>query len=509
MEGAILAKVPVLEIQLLFCFSSVRIVFVKRKKEGSSLKIKELFSAKDMSIGSPWKRILEFSIPMLLGNIAQQLYNTADTVIVGIYVGDNALSAVGSASPILNLLLALFVGISTGAGIVISQSYGARDREGLSKNIGNCITLTFIATLIIMLFGPMITRPLLELLDTPVSIIDWCADYLNIYFWGILGFFMYNMLSGVLRGLGDSVSALGFLLLAAALNVVLDLVFVAVFGMGVPGVALATVISQGISAIFCFVKLMRMRDMFDLNRAAFRFDKAISGRIIKIGVPSGITQAIMACSMMVVQSLTNSMGEMVIAANVIIMRVDGFAMMPNFSFGQAMSVYTGQNVGANKWHRVHQGINQGSYIAQAFAVAITVVLLFLNKYLFAIFTDTAELIDLAGRMMRIMAVGYIAVSVTQVLGGVMRGAGDTVTPMWISIFTTVLLRVPVAYVLAHFTASEAYPNGHPYSLSISLLISWTMGMLISIVAYRRSKVRQTILSETCKELGVDTPPKLR
>ena len=461
-----------------------------------------------MTIGSPYKRILEFSIPMLLGNIAQQLYNTADTVIVGMYVGDNALSAVGSAAPILNLLLALFVGISTGAGIVISQKFGARDREGLSKNIGNCITLTFIASLFIMIFGPMITRPMLNLLDTPASIIDWCEDYLNIYFYGIVGFFMYNMLAGVLRGLGDSVSALGFLLVAAVLNVVLDLWFVAGLGMGVPGVALATDLAQGISAILCFIKLMRMTDVFDLNWKYLKFDKAIAGRIIRIGVPSGITQAVMACSSMVVQSLTNSMGEMVIAANVIIMRVDGFAMMPNLSFGQAMSVYTGQNVGAHKWHRVHKGINQGCYIAQAFSASITVVLLFLNKYLFAIFTDTTALIDLAGQMMRIMAVGYIAVSVTQSLGGVMRGAGDTVTPMWISLSANILLRIPVAYAMAYFTRSAEYPNGHPFSLSTSLLISWTLGMVISIVAYRRSKIRQRILSETCKELGVDTPPKL-
>ncbi len=473
------------------------------------MSLKSLFAATDMTEGTPWKKILQFSLPMLIGNIAQQLYNTADTVIVGIYVGDNALSAVGSASPILNLLLALFVGISTGAGIVISQSCGARDREGLSRNIGNCITLTFIASAFIMVVGPMITRPLLNLLDTPASIIDWCESYLNIYFYGILGFFMYNMLSGVLRGLGDSVSALIFLLVAAALNVVLDLLFVAGFQMGVPGVALATILAQGISAVCCFVKLMRMRHMFDLNRDSFRFRKHIAGRIIKIGVPSGITQAIMSCSMMVVQALTNSMGEMVIAANVIIMRVDGFAMMPNMSFGQAMSVYAGQNVGANKWHRVHQGINQGIYIAEAFSAAITLVLLFLNRYLFAIFTDTPELIDLAGRMMRIMAVGYIAISITQVMGGVMRGAGDTVTPMWISICTTVLLRLPVAYILAYFTRSAEYPNGHPYALSTSLLVAWCSGMLFSIIAYKRSKVRQTILAETCKELGVDEPPKLR
>ena len=458
------------------------------------LSLKSLFSAKDMTLGSPWKRIMEFSVPMLLGNIAQQLYNTADTVIVGIYVGDNALSAVGSASPILNLLLALFVGIATGAGIVISQCFGAKDRVGLSKNIGNCITLTFVATALIMIFGPMITRPMLDLLDTPASIIDWCAQYLNIFFWGCAGFFFYNMLSGVLRGLGDSMSALGFLLLAAALNVVLDLVFVAGFKMGVPGVALATVIAQSISAVFCFIKLMRMSDIFDLNWSTLRFDKAISGRIIQIGVPSGVTQAIMAGSMMVVQSLTNSMGEMVIAANVIIMRVDGFAMMPNFSFGQAMSVYTGQNVGAGKWNRVHDGVKQGSIIGLVFAAAITAVLLFLNKYLFAIFTSTTALIDLAGRMMRIMAVGYIAISVTQVLGGVLRGAGDTVTPMWISIISTVLLRVPVAYVLAFLTRSEQFPHGHPYALSISLLVAWVMGMVMSVIAFRFGKVRKTMLA---------------
>ena len=462
------------------------------------MRLKSLFSARDMSIGPPWQRILEFSIPMLLGNIAQQLYNTADSVIVGYYVGDNALAAVGSASPILNLLLALFVGISTGAGIVVSQSFGARDRDGLSRGIGNCISLTVIATVFIMVLGPMITRPMLELLDTPVSIIDWCTDYLNIFFWGVAGFFFYNMLSGILRGLGDSISALGFLLLAAALNVLLDLVFVAKFGMGVPGGALATVISQGVSAVFCFLKLMRMGEHFDLNKATVRLNRDMAMRIIRIGVPSGITQAIMSMSMMVVQSLTNSMGEMVIAANVIIMRVDGFAMMPNFSFGQAMSVYSGQNVGAGKWDRVKKGVAQGSIISIAFAAVIVAVILFANTYLFGIFTQTQALIDLASRMMNIMAAGYIAMSITQVLGGVMRGCGDTVTPMWISIISTVVLRIPVAYVLAHLSVSEQWPNGHPFALSASLLVSWTLGMLLSIAAYRFGKTRKRILQQMQK-----------
>ena len=456
--------------------------------------LKKLFAAKDMTQGAPWQRILEFSIPMLLGNVAQQLYNTADSVIVGMFVGDNALAAVGSAMPILNLLLALFVGIATGAGIVISQAYGARDREGLSRSIGNCITLAAVAALVIMVLGPLLTRPMLELLGTPDSILGWCTSYLVIQFVGIAGFFFYNMLSGVLRGLGDSVSALGFLLLAAALNVVLDLLFVAGFDMGVAGVSLATVIAQTISALFCFRKLMKMRAIFDLNKQTVRLDQNVAMRIIRLGVPSGITQAIFSMAGMVVQTLTNSMGEMVIAANVIIMRVDGFAMMPNFSFGQAMSVYTGQNVGAMKYDRVGLGTKQGTTIAVCCSAAITCVLLFLNKYLFGIFTETAELIDLAGRMMRLMAVGYLGVAITQSLGGVMRGAGDTVSPMWISIISTVLLRVPVAYIMAHFTASEAWPQGHPFSLSASLLISWVLGAVMSCVVFKLGKWKKTMMA---------------
>ena len=426
------------------------------------MNLKQLFAAKDMTQGSPWKRILEFSIPMLLGNLAQQLYNTADTVIVGIYVGDNALSAVGSAMPILNLLLALFVGISTGAGIVVSQAFGARDREGLTKSIGNCIALSAVATVIIMVVGPLVTMPLLNLLGTPESIITWCADYLNIYFYGIVGFFYYNMLSGILRGLGDSVSALGFLLVAAFLNVVLDLWFVAGLGMGVPGVSLATVIAQAISAVFCCMKLLSMKGLFDLSPKTIRLEPAVSGRILKIGIPSGVTQAIMATAGMVVMNLTNAMGEMVIACNVIVMRVDGFAMMPNFTFGQAMSVYTGQNVGAQKLDRVDQGVKQGSVIALSFATVITSVLLLFGPVLMGFFTDTPELIDLASSMMRIMAVGYICIAVTQVLGGVMRGAGDTVTPMWISIISTIVIRIPLAYGLAYLTRSPEFPDGEPW-----------------------------------------------
>ena len=449
------------------------------------LSLKSMFAAKDMTQGRPWKRIMEFSVPMLIGNFAQQLYNTADSIIVGKFVGDNALAAVGSAMPILNLLLALFVGIATGAGIVVSQSFGARDRRGLSEATGNCITLSFLASVLIMVVGPLVTMPLLTLLGTPASIIGWCAQYLNIYFLGIVGFFFYNMLSGVLRGLGDSVSALGFLLLAAALNVVLDLWFVR--SMGVAGVALATVISQGISAVFCYWKLARMRDIFDLGLKHMKLMPAVAGRILRIGIPSGVTQAIMATAGMVVLNLTNAMGETVIACNVVVMRVDGFAMLPNMTFGQAMSVYTGQNVGAQKFDRVHKGVKQGGLIAGSVSTAITLILLFLSPTLFGFFTETPELINLATRMIRIMAVGYICISVTQVLGGVMRGAGDTVTPMWVSIISTIIIRIPVAYLIAYLTRSEAFPHGQPIALFGSLMFSWVMGMVISIVVFSIGK----------------------
>ena len=454
--------------------------------------IKELFAAKDMTQGPPWKRIMEFSVPMLIGNIAQQLYNTADSIIVGMYVGDNALAAVGSAMPILNLLLALFVGIATGAGIVVSQSFGARDRKGLTEAIGNCIALSVIATIVIMIIGPLISMPMLRMLGTPESIIYWCDEYLKIYFWGIVGFFFYNMLSGVLRGLGDSLSALGFLLVAAVLNVVLDLWFVR--EMGVAGVALATVLSQGISAIFCYIKLAKMSDSFDLGLKTMKLIPAMAGRILKIGIPSGITQAIMATAGMVVLNLTNAMGETVIACSVIVMRVDGFAMMPNFTFGQALSVYAGQNFGAGKYDRVGLGVRHGGIMASMTSAVITLILMFCSPVLFSFFTDTPELIDLATNMIRIMAVGYICMSLTQVLGGVMRGCGETVVPMWVSIIQTIILRVPIAYLIAWLTRSPEFPHGNPIALFGSLMISWTIGMIISIVVFKKGKWRNKLPS---------------
>ena len=440
-----------------------------------------------MTQGSPAGKIVAFTVPMLIGNVAQQLYGTVDSIVVGRYVGDNALAAVGSASPVFNLLLVLFVGVATGAGIMVSQYYGAKDRENLSKTIGISLSLIFIVSVIISLSAIFVTKPMLRLLNTPESIIDWCADYLYILFYGVIGLAFYNILSGILRGLGDSFSALLYLLIACILNIGLDIFFVASLGLGVAGVALATVIAQVISAVLSMLKLMRMKDIFDTGTRYLRLEKRLSWNVIRLGLPSGVTQAIFSMAMLLVQSLTNSFGEAVIAANVIVMRVDGFAMMPNFSFGTAMTTFAGQNVGAGRLDRVKKGARDGTLISTGTTVVLTAAILIFGRYLMRIFTETEDLVTLAMKMMLILAAGYIAMSVTQCLSGIMRGAGDTMTPMWISLISTVIIRVPVAYLLAYLSKTPENPQGDPLTLFISLLASWLIGAAITIIAYRRGK----------------------
>lgn len=447
--------------------------------------IKKLFEPADMTIGKPWKSIVMFSVPMLIGNIAQQLYSTVDSIVVGHYEGDNALAAVGSAAPLLNMLLVLFVGISAGVGIMVAQYFGAKSREELSNTIGTSITLTGLVSIFLMIIAPPIVRPVLEMLNTPSSIIAECDNYLTIMMYGIAGMAYYNILSGILRGMGDSFSALIYLLIATVLNIGLDIYFVAELDMGVAGVSLATVIAQGVSSILCFWKLLHMKGVFDLGKKQFMMTKKHVKQIVRLGLPSGLTQAIFSSAMIVVQSLTNSFGEMFIAANVIVMRVDGFAMMPNFSFGTAMTTYTGQNVGARKLDRVTKGAKQGTVIAVACSAFITMTILIFGKYLMMIFTDTADLVDLSVYMMRILAVGYIAMAVTQSLSGVMRGAGDTLTPMWISLCTTVLIRVPIAYGISYLTRTPELPFGRSECIQISLLTSWIMGAVLTTIFYRR------------------------
>lgn len=449
--------------------------------------LKQLFAPTDMTVGTPWKSIAIFILPMLIGNIAQQMYNTVDTIVVGKYIGDNALSAVGSAGPIVNMLLVLFIGISAGATIMAAQYYGARNRESLSHTVGNCITITALCCVALIVVMLPLIEPLLVLLKTPQSILADCTAYLQICVVGIGGLAYYNILSGIIRGMGDSVSALIYLLVATVINIVLDIFFVAVLKMGVAGVALATVIAQVISSVCCVVKLARMRENFDLSLKHLKPIGSYMKTIVRLGLPAGLTQAIFSSAMIIVQSLTNSFGEQFIAANVVIMRVDGFAMMPNFSFGTALTTYAGQNIGAKKFDRVTQGAKQGTLMAVGCSSIITILILLFGKGLMHIFTDTQSLVELSYSLMKILAVGYIAMAVTQSLSGIMRGAGDTMTPMWISLITTVAVRVPVAYGISFLTRTEELPFGRQECIQISLLVSWVIGALLTAAFYLRGK----------------------
>ena len=452
--------------------------------------VKRFFGVQDLTIGSPLTNLLKFSVPLLLGNFAQQLYSTVDSIIVGRYVGDTALAAIGATFPVINLLLVLFMSIATGTGILVSQFYGARAWKQLDKTIGNALSLITGSSLLMMAIAVPLARPILSLLGTPAEIIDMAAAYMQITFIGLLGFGFFNIISGILRGLGDSLSPLLFLLITTSLNTALDLWFVAGLGWGVAGAAWATILAQFISAVFCMVRLLRMKDVVNVHWENLKPDFSLIGQLLRIGLPAGVTQAVFSMAMVVVQALTNSMGYQVITTMTAVMRIDGFAMMPNFTFGMAISTYVGQNMGARRLDRVDQGSRVAAVMGLAVSTFLTLLLLLFGGTLLRLFTDTPEIISLGLRQIRILAAGYIAMSVTQVFGGIMRGAGDTMPTMWISMFTTVVFRVPVAYLLAWLTRSEAWPNGSPDSQFISLLSSWVLGAVLTYSWYRRGKWRQ-------------------
>ena len=449
-------------------------------------KFSALFGAQDMTVGSPMKNLVRFSVPLLIGNLAQQLYSTVDSIVIGNYEGDAALAAIGASMPIINLLLVLFIGISVGASIMVSQYFGAKEKDKLSDTMGTTITATFVTSVMIMIIGPIITRPVMTALDTPEEIYEMACVYMIILFLGFLGSGYYNIISGVLRGLGDSVMPLVFLLVACGLNIILDIWFVAGFHWGVTGVALATIIAQAVSGTLCIVRLLRMKDVLVITPRSLIPKKNLLWRLIRLGIPSGVTQAIFSFAMIIIQSLTNSYGTTVIAANTVVMRVDGFAMMPNFTFGTAMTTFAGQNIGAGRMDRVEKGTKDGLILGVSVSAVLVGLILLFGKYLIHMFTSTPDVIELGQQMMVVLAVGYIAMAVTQVLSGVMRGAGDTMTPMWISLITTVAIRVPVAYGLEFLTRPEggAMGSGTPMPLFLSLLISWVLGAGLTVIAYR-------------------------
>jgi len=463
-------------------------------------RLKQQISSIDMTTGKPWKKLLLFTLPLLVGNVFQQLFSTVDAIMLGHFEGDHALAAVSSIMSIFFLITVLMMGISIGAGVMVAQYFGAKKREELSGTIGTSIALTAMLGFFLMAVGPLLTRPLLVLLNTPAEILDYGVTYINVILWGVLGMSYFNMLSGILRGVGDAFSPLLYLAFASLLSIALNFLFIGVLGWGMMGAALGTVIAQSTSALLCLRRLLKMRDIFELNLHRLLPKKKYVSQVMKLGLPTGLSQAVFAVAMMVVQPLANRL-ELTfagfLAANIIVMKVDGFVMMPNFSFGNAMTVFAGQNMGAGKVDRVSQGTKQCILIALGTAAVMVAVILLFGQQIAGLFTETEEVLAMSLRFLRILAFGYLAFSINMVLWGTIRGAGDAITPMWATLINTILIRVPLAYLFVHIT-------GEPVGIIYSLLVSWVTITILAVISYRIGRWRTQGLVKFAKI--ADTEP---
>ena len=382
-----------------------------------------------MTKGVIWKQILWFSLPLLLGNLFQQLYNTVDSIVVGQTIGSNALAAVGSSNPIINLLVSFFMGLSVGASVIISQSFGAQDKDRLHKAVHTSIALAIVGGLILMVVGILLTPLILTWVGTPPEVMDGSKLYLRIYFAGILGVVIYNIGSGILRAIGDSKTPLYFLIARALTNIVLDLVFVIALQMGVAGVAWATTISQALSGILILIVLSRTDEAYRLVFREIRFDSSSLKQIIKIGLPSGLQNAVISFSNVIVQSNINSFGPSAMAGCGSYTKIDGFAILPVMSYSMALTTFTGQNMGAKKYDRVKQGAKTGILMSVITIVCISALLLILGPNVLAIFSSDPTVINYGLYMMHVLAPGYIFLAISHAFNGIIRGAGITTVPM--------------------------------------------------------------------------------
>jgi len=382
-----------------------------------------------MTEGVIWKEILLFSIPLLLGNLFQQLYNAVDSVVVGNYIGAQALAAVGSSAPVINLLVSFFMGLAVGAGVIISRYFGARKKEELHIAVHTSLALTFTAGLVMTLIGVLISPYVLQWVGTPSDVMESSVLYLRIYFLGILSVMVYNMGSGILRAVGDSRNPLYFLIVSSVTNIILDMLFVIVFHMGIAGVGWATLIAQTISAVLTMLLLMRTKEEYQVKLKHIRFHKHMLYEIVRLGLPSGLQNAIVSFSNVIVQSNINAFGSLAMAGCGSYTKIDGFAILPVMSYSMALTTFTGQNMGAKKYDRVKQGAKTGILMSVITIVCISALLLILGPNVLAIFSSDPTVINYGLYMMHVLAPGYIFLAISHAFNGIIRGAGITTVPM--------------------------------------------------------------------------------
>ncbi len=444
---------------------------------------------KDMTKGEPFKLILWFSVPLLLGNIFQQFYSMVDTIIVGKILGTQALAAVGTTGPLNFLVLGFASGITSGFAVLVAQRFGAGDERGMRKAVASAVELALLITVVLTLASTLGARGLLQLINTPEDIFQGAYNYIVVIFGGLFTMMLYNMLACLLRAIGDSKTPLYFLIISSVLNVVLDLVFIINFKMGVAGAAWATVISQGVSGVLCFLYMMKKYPMMRLKKEDFMADKWMYGRHLFIGLPMAFQFSITAIGTVILQGALNLFGSVTIAAYTAACKVESLVTQPALSFGVTMANYSGQNLGADRVDRIKEGVTKCSILTLAFAVLASLILIFFGEPLTRLFIDGNQqgVVDTAMIYLKICAMFFPFLNMIFVYRNMLQGVGKSFMPLMAGVFeliaravvsftlpgvlgfTGICLAGPIAWMAA------AIPLGITYFIEIKKMMqSWKL-----------------------------------
>jgi putative MATE family efflux protein len=429
-----------------------------------------------MTSGSIQGNILSFAVPIFIGNLFQQLYNTTDSLVVGNFVGKEALAAITSCGPLIFLLVGLFQGIFVGAGVVISSFFGSGDLSSVRKAIHTSVAFGLFSSIILTILGYFGSPLLLHWLGTPKSVFSDANTYIRIYFLGIGALILYNTSAGILRAVGDSRHPLYFLIIASLLNIVLDLLFVAVFHLGIAGTAYATIISQSVSVIFSFRLLFTSKEIFKVEIREIRFHKNMLPKVLKIGIPSGIQNSVTSLANLVVQASINLFGATAMAGNGAFTRIQGFALIPVTSFALALTTFTGQNLGAGEYDRVKKGARFGIIFCMLLSESIGLLLYYHAATLLSFFSRDPKVIAVGIQKAQIASKFLFAVALSHTMAGIFRGAGKSIVPMAVMlsiwcIFRVLYIKIALSYLMDIRLVFWAYP------------ITWMMSSVIFLIYY--------------------------
>lgn len=418
----------------------------------------------NMTEGAIWKRLITFAVPLLIGNLFQQLYNTVDSIVVGNFVSKQALAAVGSVGPVINTLVGFFSGLATGAGVVISQYYGAKDDRNLSNAVQTSVSFSLLCCVFCTVVGVLFVPMMLNLMNTPDDVFNESATYLRIYFFGISATLMYNIGAGILRAVGDSRHPLYYLCASTVTNIVLDLVFVIQFHWGIAGVAWATVLSQVISAILVFGQLIRSKAAYRVQPRHLRIDRRIMGSIVRIGLPGGIQMAITSFSNVFVQGYFNQFGSDVMAGYTSYVKLDQFIMLPMQSISLSSTTFVGQNLGAGNVKRAKDGVRFSLSLSLLVTAVLSVLLIGFARPLLTMFSSEPSVLDAGALFVRWSSPFYVLCCINQIHAGALRGSGNSTPPTIIMLSSFVLFRQLYLALVKHFCntvvfVALSYPAG--------------------------------------------------